>query len=205
MTVSGRERPRLGRAPVRRTLLTLAALASLGLGLSACETATPYQPMTPGSAQSGGYSELRIEPDRWKVTFRGNSMTTRETVETYLLYRAAELTVAQGYDWFQAVDRNTDKHTETLAEPIGPYGPYGYGYGWRPHWRYYGFGYGWRSWEPGFGDPFWADNLDIRTIEKYETSAEIVMGHGPKPVGEKRAFDARAVQANLASKIIRPH
>ena len=186
---------------MKRALITLAAIAGLGLGLSACETATPYQPLKPGAAQSGGYSEIRIEPDRWKVTFAGNSMTSRETVETYLLYRAAELTVNQGYDWFQTVERDTDKHSETYVDPMGPYG---YGYGWRPHWRYYGYGYGWRSWDPFMGDPFWADHVDVHTVEKYETSAEIVMGHGPKPEGEKRAFDARSVLSNLSSKIVRP-
>ncbi|HEY2658477.1 MAG TPA: hypothetical protein VGI79_02065 [Caulobacteraceae bacterium] len=186
---------------MKRALITLAAVVSLGAALSACETATPYQPMSAKATQSGGYSDVRIEPDRWKVTFRGNSMTSRETVETYLLYRAAELTVNQGYDWFQTVDRTTDKHSETYAEPFGP-GPYGYG--WRPYWRYYGGHRGWRSWDPWMGDPFWADDIDVRTIEKYETSAEIVMGHGPKPAGEKRAFDARSVMTNLSAKIVRP-
>ena len=33
--------------------------------------------------------------DRWKVSFSGNSLTDRNTVETYLLYRAAELTDQQ--------------------------------------------------------------------------------------------------------------
>ncbi|MDR3508014.1 MAG: hypothetical protein P4L64_08975 [Caulobacteraceae bacterium] len=190
---------------MKRALLTLAAIAGLGLSLAACETATPYQPLHPGAEQSGGYTEIRIEPDRWKVTFRGNSMTSRDTVETYLLYRAAELTVNQGFDWFETVDRQTDKHTQTYAETMGagPYGPYGYG--WRPYWRYYGGGYGWRGWDPYWGDPFWADRVDIRTIEKYEASAEVIMGHGPKPAGEKRAFEAREVLSNLSSKIVKPN
>ncbi len=187
---------------MNKRLITLAAVACLGAAVAACETATPYQPMKPGAEQSGGYSEYRIEPDRWKVTFRGNSMTSRETVETYLLYRGAELTVNQGYDWFQTVQRATDKHSETYAEPYGPMGPYGYG--WRPYWRYYGGHFGWRSWDPFWGDPFWADQVDIHTVEKYEASAEIVMGRGPKPADEKHAFDARSVLSNLAPKITRP-
>jgi hypothetical protein len=187
---------------MNKTLFAMAAIACLAGGLAGCETATPYQPLKPGSQQSGGYSEFRIEPDRWKVTFRGNSMTSRETVETYLLYRASELTVNQGYDWFETVQRDTDKHTETYADPMGPPGPYGWG--WRPYWRYYGGGFGWRGWDPYGGGPFWADQVDIHTVEKYETSAEILMGHGPKPTDHKRAFDARAVMTNLAPKIVRP-
>ena len=183
---------------MKRLMIAAAAVVALG-ALAGCETATPYQPLKPGAADSGGYSETRIEQDRWKITFHGNSMTSRETVETYLLYRAAELTVNQGDDWFETVDRQTDKHTSTYVDPIGPYGP-----GWRPYWRYYGRGFGWRGWDPYWGDPFWADNIDVQTIERYETSAEIIMHKGPKPADDKHAFDARDVLSNLSSKIIKP-
>jgi hypothetical protein len=184
---------------MKRVLFAAVAVVALG-ALAGCETATPYQPLRPGAAQSGGYSDLRLEQDRWRVTFRGNSVTSRETVETYLLYRAAELTVAQGYDWFETVQRQTDKHSETVVDDFGP-GPYGpYGPYWRPYWRVYG-GWGWRG---GFyGDPFWND-FDVQQIERYETSAEIVMHHGPKPADDKHAFDARDVMRNLASRIQKP-
>jgi len=39
----------------------LAAVAATALALSACETATPYQPLGTGST-SGGYSDHQIEP-----------------------------------------------------------------------------------------------------------------------------------------------
>jgi hypothetical protein len=183
---------------MKRLIIAAAAVVALG-ALAGCETATPYQPLKPGATESGGYSEVKIEQDRWKVTFQGNSMTSRNTVETYLLYRAAELTVNQGDDWFETVERQTDKHTETYADTIGPYGP-----GWRPYWRYYGRGYGWRGWDPYWGGPFWADGIDVQTIERYETSAEIIMHKGPKPADDKHAFDARDVLSNLASKIVKP-
>ena len=186
---------------MKRTFLTLAAMAALAGGLAACQTATPYQPLRPGYADAGGYSDLRLEQDRWRVTFQGNSLTSRETVESYLLYRAAELTVAQGYDWFETVERKTDKHTETYAD-TDPFGRYGYG--WHPYWRYYGGGHGWRHWDPFWGDPFWADDIDIQTVEKYEASSEIIMHHGAKPTGDSRAFDARDVTANLGPHIVRP-
>jgi hypothetical protein len=187
---------------MKRILAVTATVLALGLGLSACETATPYQPAAPGAAQAGGYSEVRIEPDRYRVTFAGNSMTTRATVESYLLYRAAELTLNQGFDWFEMVDRNTDKHVTTWADPDPFYGAYGFG--WHPYWRYYRHGFGWRGWDPYWGDPFWDRDIDIHTIEKYEATAEIVMHHGPKPEGDHRAFDARVVIENLNSKIVRP-
>jgi hypothetical protein len=179
---------------MKKVLIAAAATAAL-VALTACETATPYQPLNPASARAGGYSDVRIEPDRWRVSFAGNSVTSRETVETYLLYRAAELTVGQGFDWFETVQRSTDKQTDTYVSSFGPYG-----YGWSPYWRVYG-GWGWRG---GYwGDPFWND-ISVQNIERYETTAEIIMHRGPKPQGNRHAFDARDVMTNLGGKIVKP-
>jgi len=183
-----------------RTLTALAAVLALGAGLTACETATPYQPLAPHSAVSGGFTDQRLDADHFRVTFSGNSMTARQTVENYLLYRAAELTVSQGYDWFVTVDRHTDTRTTTYVDPMpGPYGYY-----WRPYWRFHA-GFGWRSWDPWIGDPFWADRYDVTTIDRYEAQADIAVGHGPKPADNPRAFDAHEVMANLGPNIVRPH
>jgi len=185
---------------IATALVMTAALA----GLAACETATPYQPLERGNQVSGGFTDQRLEGNRFRVTFDGNTLTSRERVETYLLYRSAELTVNQGFDWFETVDRHTERDKRTYVDPDPFYGP-GYGWGYfRPSWRYYGGGFGWRAWGPFWGDPFWADSVDVQTVQKFQASAEIVMGHGPKPEGDPRAFDARAVMANLGPKIERP-
>jgi hypothetical protein len=178
----------------------------LAAGLAACATPTPYQPNVRGQTTSGGYSELQIEPNRFRVNFAGNSLTSRETVEGYLLFRAAELTVQQGYDWFSIQDRNTDKSVRTYVDPDPFYSPwYGPSFGyWRPYWRYYGGGYGWRGWDPYWGGPFWGNTVDVRTVEKFEASAEVVMGKGQKPQGDPRAFDAHAVIASLKPRIQYP-
>lgn len=188
-----------------RKFMTFAAAAALSAGLAACATPTPYQPNLKGQSAAGGYSEIRVEPNRFRVNFAGNSLTTRETVEGYLLFRAAELTVQNGYDWFTVVDRDTDKQSRTYVEPDPFYRPWYGSYGfWRPSWRYYGRGYGWRGWDPFWGDPFWADRVDVRTIERYEASAEIVMQKGPKPEADPKAFDARAVIDNLRPRVQYP-
>jgi hypothetical protein len=181
---------------MKRVWIAVWAAVVLGAGLVGCETATPYQAAAPGTHESGGYSDTKIEADRWRVTFRGNSLTSRNTVETYLLYRAAQLTTDQGYDWFEAVQRHTDKHTEVHGDTFG----------WGPEWRFYGpwggpgrWG-GWGAW----GDPFWGPDFDIQQVQRYEASVEIVMHHGEKPAGDAQAYDARQVQANLAGKIVKP-
>ena len=111
----------------KRTMIAALACGAL-FGLAGCETATPYQPLNAAHADAGGYSDHQIEANRFQISFSGNSVTSRETVERYLLYRSAELTLAQGYDWFEAAGRNTDKKTQTFAEP-GAFGC-GYGPGW---------------------------------------------------------------------------
>jgi hypothetical protein len=181
---------------------TAAAALSLAVVLCGCETATPYQPLQPGSAVSGGFTDQRLDANHFRVTFAGNTLTTRATVETYLLYRAAQLTVAQGYDWFEPVYRHTERTQSTYLDSFyGPGYPWGY---WRPSWRYYRGGFGWQAWGPNWGDPFWADTVNVQTVQKFEASAEIAMSHGPKPASDPRALDARAVLDNLGPKIQRP-
>ena len=60
--------------------------AAAGL-LAACATQTPYQ--SASTERAYGFQEQWIEDNRVRITFRGNTLTDRETVETYLLYRAA--------------------------------------------------------------------------------------------------------------------
>ena len=59
------------------------------LALAGCATPAPYAPMTPG--QATGYTDRQLSDNRWRVTFTGNSVTTREMVETNLMRRAAEV------------------------------------------------------------------------------------------------------------------
>ena len=179
----------------------LGTLAATSLALAGCMSATPYRPATGSGFAREGYSERQVEPTRFEVMFAGNSMTDRDTVERYLLFRSAELTVQQGYDYFVMADRDTDKKSRTSVSQPFSAGAYGY---WGPSWRYRGRGFGWRSWDPYFGDPFFGDRLDISTVEKYEARAEIVMGKGQKPTGNIRAFDARAVMANIGPSVITP-
>jgi hypothetical protein len=185
---------------MKRFLLTAAVIAALGAGLAACETATPYAAAPPGKETTGyGYRDYRVEANRWRVSFAGNSLTSRETVEKYLLYRAAELTLQQGFDWFET----TDRHTERNTDYYGSSSFYAtYGWGWQPYWGY-GGPWGWRTWYPWGGGPFWADTIDIQQVNRYQATAEIMMGKGPPPNGE-RVFNAHEVQQNLGPSIVRP-
>lgn len=181
---------------------------ALSLMLAGCTTATPYQPYRAETAGGthGGYSDQQLAPDRYFVRFHGNELTSRDRVEGYMLYRAAELTLQRGYDWFMIVDRHTEHNTHTYVQPDPFYRPYygsAYPY-WRPYWRYYRPHYGWDVWYPWGGSSFWADRYDLRTVESFEAQAEIMLRKGAIPPSEPRAFDAHKVIADLGPTIERP-
>ena len=186
-----------------KRLIAAAALALPLAALGGCMTATPDQPYVPEGAAGthGGFSEQRIAPDRFLVKFHGNELTSRERVEAYLLYRAAELTVQNGYDSFAMEHQGMEHDVRTYAEPrYGPWwGPY-----WHPAWGYYRGGYGWNYWDPWRGGPFWGSYVDTRTVEAFEARAEIAMMKGAPPPNVRHALDARTVMARLAPTIELP-
>lgn len=186
------------------------ALAALFV-LGACATATPYQAATDGQR---GYANQQIENNRWHISFAGNSLTDRQTVETYLLYRAAELTDLEGYDYFRVVQRETDADRRLVATGHGAYDPFysnfycDYRFYGR-HGRLYGYPRSWYARRAGFygpygyRDPFWHSGWDYREVVRYEATSEIVMGKGEKP-DDPSFFNADEVLMNLAGQIERP-
>lgn len=181
----------------RRSMMRAMFAAGVMVTLNGCETATTYQPAA--SATANGYRETQIEPGRWRVSSRGNELTSRDTVETYLLYRSAELTVQSGFDWFRSTSRSTDaQHSTYIDRPVTAGG---YATTWRPYWRFrrHWWAPGWQTWDPWGPAPF----VDVHTVTTYEASAEIVMARGDKP-SEPDAFDARAVLKSLGPSITRP-
>lgn len=168
----------------------LPILAGMSL-LTACATPTPYQA---AAGTQWGFQESQIESNRFRVSFSGNSLTDRETVETYFLYRAAELTLEQGFDHFIVVQRATDVDSRIVSSGADPFYRPGFGL----YYNYFHPRWGWH----GAGDPFW-NSTNYREITRYEASAEIQLGHGTKP-DTPNAFDARDVMTNLGPQIVRP-
>jgi hypothetical protein len=192
-----------------RTAAIVALAASTTL-VAACATETAYRPATGSGFYRTGYSDTRIEPNRFRVTFAGNTVTDRDVVERYLLFRSAELTLQNGYDYFVMADRDTDRQARTYSTP--GYGGFGPGFGafggglWGPRWGFYGRGFGYRAWDPFWGGPWggFGGGADIRTVDRYEASAEIVMFKGSPEPGNVRAFNARQVVETIGPSIKLP-
>jgi hypothetical protein len=152
--------------------------------LTSCATPTPYQE---SGAFGMGYRSFKLDSNKYRVSFKGNRITEREQVETYLIYRAAEVTVEEGFTHFSMVNMNTDRKTE--FEPISPaiYGYYMPNAGVFPYYVY--------------GNPNAPRSGTLERTE-YEAVAFVNMLNDPPKDGQ--FFNAREVIKNLDPKIQRP-
>lgn len=160
--------------------LTLPLIAVSALSLAACASLAPYGPQRGPGGQ--GFSEQRIESDRWRVTYSG--VGAPGPVADYALLRAAELTSQAGYDWFEVGQRWIDGRPDgaggirpsvSVGAGSSRYGPYSAS----------GVGV-------GLG-------LNFSGPQPTSTTLEILMGRGPRP-DRVEAYDARDVQARLRGR-----
>jgi hypothetical protein len=153
-----------------RRILIAAALAAAG-----CATAvgTPYGP---ADSKGFGYAETRIEADRYRIVFAGDGATPATVVEDYALLRAAELAVANGYDWFRVVSRSLD---ESKRGGVGLGAGVGTG------------SYGRRS---GVSVGVGGDLGTVGARKFYTSRLEVLFGKGDKPADAgPDVYDARSV------------
>jgi len=93
--------------------MRLVALALLlAVGLTGC--ATKYGPMR----VSGGYSETQLDKYVYRVTFKGNGLIDRETVNDYAILRCAELALENGFRYFVVIDSNSYSKVDTNTTPV---------------------------------------------------------------------------------------
>jgi hypothetical protein len=157
--------------------ILLAALAALTL--TACATQpTFYQPAA--GPQAVGYSEYRVEPGRYRITFRGGPGAPLAQVNDYALLRAADLALADGYDWFRVTDRRIEGEPDR-----GPRMSLGVGGGNGGYHSGVGVGLG-TSFNLGGGPSATA-------------SIEVLMGKGARPV-DGDVYDARGVRQAIGAR-----
>ncbi len=205
--------------------LVLAASAAV---LAACASTTPYQPAsTPGGFD--GYSQTLLDNSTARISFGGNSLTNRETVENYLLYRAAEMALERGHETFSLIDQDTEKDTRVSYSNTGTFNRgFGSGFNRDPFFRYSFFDAR-RGWSPfsrfsrfnrfgrfdrfgnrsrfgsrRFGnDPFFDNRQRVRETTKYRATAQVAFGRSASP-GSDHLFNAREIINNLGPSIVLP-
>jgi hypothetical protein len=67
--------------------------------LISCSTA--YQP----DGFTGGFEELQLDENVYEITFSGNGYTSEKRVSDFVLLRAAEISLQEGYPYFRIIDR----------------------------------------------------------------------------------------------------
>ena len=157
--------------------LILPAFAALSLTACATEP-THFQPAGPHGV---GFSEMRIEPGRYRVTFQGGPGAPPDQVQDYALLRAANLALADGYDWFRITDRMTRQNGYSGAS-------LGIGVGGMSFGRHSAVGGSVGTGVPLSGGP------------QLVTTLEVLMGKGPKPP-EGDVYDARGVQHAIGGRL----
>ncbi|MGL6231174.1 CC0125/CC1285 family lipoprotein [Aeromonas rivipollensis] len=84
-------------SPSSPLLFVLALCGSLLLG--GCATA--YDSEKSFWNGQTGFSQTQLGATRWQLEFVGNDLVDRETARKYVLKRAGEMALAQGYAWVQ--------------------------------------------------------------------------------------------------------
>ena len=160
---------------------SMLAVAASALALTACASLAPYGPSMGPNGQ--GFSEQRIESDRYRVTYRG--VGAPGPVADRALLRAAQLTTDQGYDWFEVTQRYIDGRPDS-AGGVRPSLSVGGGSS-RYNGRYGGFS------SSGVGVGV---GLNFSGPSPTQTVLEIRLGRGQRPE-RAEAYDARDVLRNL--------
>ena len=72
----------------------------LCLGLAGCATGYHSKGFT------GGYSNMKLQDNIFKVTFNGNAYSSMERARDFALLRSAEITIENGYKYFVVLETN---------------------------------------------------------------------------------------------------
>jgi hypothetical protein len=145
---------------MKYSILALVALATAGC-------ATGYGPSygPARSASDSGYSDVRIDDNRYRVQYRIESGDV-ELAQDWALRRAAELTLDSRYDWFQIISRNRMFDDEDFN-------------------RYEQL----RSYNDDYND---RPRYDSRYDDEAVVTIEVLMGNNPPPRSAS-VYDARQV------------
>jgi len=83
----------------------------LCLGLCGC--ATGYH----GKGFTGGYTDMKLQDNIFKVTFKGNGYSSMERAGDFALLRSAEVAIENGYKYFIVLETNSYVKTASFTTP----------------------------------------------------------------------------------------
>jgi hypothetical protein len=158
------------------------------------------------AAKPGVYSQVKLRAGHYRLTVKGHNFTSRDAIEKYVLYRAADLTLQQHYQWFTL----TESRKKGDVAPVPKRDLAGFHYSfrmqyWRPVWRYKLAGSpSWTTWSPFSNTAFFADGKNPKTITDFESSVNIVMHKGTMDSTNPLAFEADVLSDFLVNQVSPP-
>lgn len=158
--------------------------------LAACATPTPFQEAEKPGGE--GYTTTQVSQNVYRVSFLGNQSTDRETVETALLFRSAQVAAENGKSHFRVIQGDTQRNVDidTFTSFHGSRGFYGGRYG---RFAYYRRGFA--------GPAFGTTRVDID--ESFVAIAFVELLDAPRGE-ETTVYEAADVMTTLRPRILFP-
>lgn len=160
------------------------------LGLAACASTPGY--VAADDPDDFGHYSTHLDDNRYRIVYNGGRSTGLNATRDYALMRAAELTLRDGYDWFEVIDRETVTITDH-----GDRGPeMGFGI---EHTYYVERSCGVLSCSQSVR-PWTTTRLDMdssRPVTRHSHMLEIVMGEGEIPEKGSDYYDAASLAESL--------
>ena len=140
----------------------------------------------------------QLASTKLELVLAGEKISSRDALEAYLLLKAAQLAQQRGADWFTLAHGLEDRPGE---HPPRAQVSYGAAYRhWQPHWFYQIADQVWQPWYPEWGVRFWADEPDLRGVERFQVHAIIELGQGRPPEADA-VFEVKAIMADKQLKL----
>lgn len=163
------------------------AVAAWVLGLTACASTPDYVPAD--DPDDFGHYSTRLDDNRYRIVYNGGRATGLNRTRDYAMMRAAELTLRDGYAWFEVVHRET-----VTTRERAPAAEFGVERAWYVE-RSCGLLACSHSAHPWTTTRVGMNNGDSRT--SYSHMLEIVMGKGEKPGDGGNYYDADTLARSL--------
>lgn len=163
--------------------------APVAMMLAACASSNSDRYMAANEEGDFGYYESEIEDNRYRVAYkvRGNDVSDAKDLA---LLRAAELTLQEGYEWFEVVDRDSQReersnHARAVMSMQMQATTYRECNALRCR----------TVTRPSYIDPTYRDRIPAG-VESTATIIEVVMGDGEMP-DDSNVYDAKALTRTI--------
>jgi hypothetical protein len=162
-------------------------------------------PMVP-PAKPGVFTATKKGATGYHLVVAGHKFTSRDDIEKYLAWRAADLTLSDKGSWFTfaQIRAKADTVPPPKRDPAAPRHSFQMA-NFQPVWRYKTKGAAdWKSWSPYSGAAFFADGMKADDITDFEASADIVVRKGVMDDADPLGYEAGAVSDLLINQVSPP-